>query len=168
MKRLIYIFVVLFITSCANNRKEVSIEAVEMEKTETVLESSVMEDVKETFTFQHLTEQKLQDYFDLLVLKQQHPEFIDDIRAQLHELSQDTILISYFPQKVDIKNVQQIGKTQQISDSIQKIKLRFDISTDNSLKSDSITAIIKTKRITLDNEELISTKVVFTKEKMSN
>ncbi len=168
MKRLIYIFVVLFITSCTNNRKEVSIEAVEMEKTETVLESTALEDVKETFTFQHLTEQKLQDYFDLLVLKQQHPEFIDDIRTQLHELSEDSIIISYFPQEVDIKNVQQIGETQQISDSIQKIKLRFDISTNDSVKKDSIVAIIKTKRITLDNEELISTKVVFTKEKMSN
>ncbi len=169
MKKLVNIFVVLLIISCANERKsEAPIEVVNMEKTETVLENSAMEDVKEAFTFQHLTEQKLQDYFDLLVLKQQHPEFIDDIRAQLHELSEDSIIISYFPQEVDIKNVQQIGETQQISDSIQKIKLRFDISTNDSVKKDSIIAIIKTKRITLDNEELISTKVVFTKEKMSN
>ncbi len=169
MRKLVNIFVVLLIISCANEHKnEAPIEGVNMEKNETVLESSAMEDVKEAFTFQHLTEQKLQDYFDLLVLQRQHPEFIDDIRAQLHELSEDSTIISYFPQKVDIKNVQQIGKTQIISDSIQKIKLSFDIITNNSLKKDSITAIIKTKTITLDNEELTSTKVVFTKEKMSN
>lgn len=169
MKRFLYIYVAFFMMSCANERKnEAPIEGVNMEKTETMLESTAFEDAKEAFTFQHLTEQKLQDYFDLLVLQQQHPEFIEDIRTQLHELSEDSIIISYFPQKVDIKNIQQIGETQIISDSIQRIELRFDIITNNSVKKDSITAIIKTKTITLDNEELSSTKVVFTKEKMSN
>lgn len=169
MKRFLYIYVAFFMMSCANERKnEAPIEGINMEKTETMLESTAFEDAKEAFIFQHLTEQKLQDYFDLLVLQQQHPEFIEDIRVQLHELSEDSIIISYFPHKVDIKNVQQIGETQIVSDSIQRIKLRFDIITNNSVKKDSITAIIKTKKITLDNEELSSTKVVFTKEKMSN
>ncbi|MCF6348758.1 MAG: hypothetical protein L3J20_10735 [Flavobacteriaceae bacterium] len=168
MKRLLYIFVVLLITSCAKSRKEVPIESVEMDKTETVLESAAIEDAKEMFTYQHLTEQKLQDYYDLLVLQQQHPEFVEDITTQLHELSNDSIIISDLIQKVNIENVQQIGEIQQISDSIQKIKLRFDIIANNSVKKDSITAIIKTKKISLDNEELISTKVVFTKEKISN
>jgi len=168
MNRLIYIFVVLFITSCANNRKEAATEAVDMEKTETVLESTATEDAEEVFTFQHLTEQKLQDYFDLLVLQEQHPEFIDDIRTQLQELSKDSVIKADFPQKVAIQNVQQVGETLQVSDSIQKIRLRFDIIANNSIKKDSITAIIKTKKVSLDNEEFISTKVKFTKKKMSN
>jgi len=167
MNRLIYIFVVLFIASCANNRKEAATEAVDMEQSETVLESTAFEDAAiETFTFQHLTEQKLQDYFDLLVLQQQHPEFIDDIRIQLQELSKDSVIKADFPQKVDIQNVQQVGETLQVSDSIQKIRLRFDIIANNSIKKDSITAIIKTKKVSLDNEEFISTKVKFTKKKM--
>jgi len=169
MKRFLYIYAAFFMISCANERKNESpIEDVSIEKTETVLESTAFEDVKETFTFQHLTEQKLQDYFDLLVLKQQHPEFIADIRAQLQELSKDSVINADFPQKVAIKNVQQIGETLQVSDSIQKIRLRFDIIANNSIKKDSITAIIKTKKVSLDNEEFISTKVKFTKKKMFN
>ncbi len=166
MKQLFYISIALLLISCANNRKEVpmeAIESVEMDKTETVLESAAFEDAKETFTYQHQTEQKLQDYYDLLVLQQQHPEFIEDITAQLQELSKDVIAIPDATQNIIIKNVQQIEEILQLSDSTQKIKLRFDIIAGNSITRDSITATISTKKIRLDNEELIATKVLFSK-----
>ena len=171
MRKLVYIFIALLLISCANNKKEVpteAIESVDMEKTETVFESAALEDKKEAFSYQYLTEQKLQDYYDLLVLQQQHPEFKEDITAQLQELSNDVTAIPDSTQKITIKNVQQMGATLKISDSVQKIRLLFDIVTESTNKRDSITAIVSTKKVYLDQQEVISTKVVFEKQEVSN
>jgi len=165
MKKLLYISIAFFIISCANNRKEAAIDAVEsveMEQNETtVLESTAMEDMSAEFQYQQITTQKLQDYFDLSVLQQQHPEFKEEITTQLQELSKDILIIEYSTQQAIIENVQQLNEIQRVSDSVQKIKIRFDIRTNDSVKSDSITAIIITKKIRLDDEEVTSTKVLF-------
>jgi len=162
MKKFIYIYILFFIAACANQPKNEAVEE-ELKEFETGLENSALEDMAEEFTYQHLTKQKLQDYFDLLVLEQEHPEFGEDIALQLLELSNDTLKISIASQKVSIQNVQQIGAVIKISDSIQKIRLVFDIVAEDSKKSDSITAIVSTKKIYLDQKEVISTKVVFEK-----
>jgi len=167
MRKLLYIFIALFIISCAKKQKEAPIEAtesMEIDKTETVIETAAIEDKKEAFSYQNLTEQKLQDYYDLLVLQQQHPAFIEDIKTQLQKLSKDVITIPDATEKVTIKNVQQIGESQQVSDSVQKIRLSFDVVTENSKKRDSITALVSTKKLYLDQKEIISTKVVFEKQ----
>ena len=163
MKQVIYILIVVFMLSCAKGPKQDTIEASVMEESEMVLESSVMDDIKEEFTYQSLTEQKLQDYYDLLVLQQQHPEFIEDIAAQLQELSNDSITIPEAVQKIVVKNVQAIGAPQVLSDSVQKIKLRFDIIADSGVQTDSITAIISTKKIRIENKDALATRVLFAK-----
>jgi len=163
MKKFIYIYVLIFIAACSNQpKKEAAIEE-DIKKYETVLENSALEDMAEEFTYQHLTKQKLQDYFDLLTLQQEHPEFGEDLALQLQELSHDTLNISIASQEVSIENLQQIGATIKISDSIQRIRLLFDIIVEGSKKSDSITAVISTKKVYLDQKEVISTKVVFEK-----
>ena len=168
-KMLTYLSLLLLVISCAKNKNEAPIEnekAVEIDQIETVLESTATsEDVRETFEYQQLTTQKLQDYFDLLVLQRQHPEFKEDITTQLKELSKDSIKISETVQQITITNVQQIGAVKHLSDSLQKIVMRFDMISGNAVKSDSITALISTKKIHLDNREVTATKVLFSKEK---
>ncbi len=165
MKKLLYIFITLFIISCANNKKEAAmdaVESVEMEQNKTtILESTAIEDMSGVFQYQQITTQKLQDYFDLSILQQQHPEFKEEITTQLQELSKDILIIADSTQQVIIENVQQLSEIQRVSDSVQKIKIRFDIRTNNSVKNDSITAIITTKKIRLDDKEVISTKILF-------
>ena len=165
MKKLLYISIAIFIISCANNRKEAAIDAVEsveMEQNETtILESTAMEDMSVTFQYQQITTQKLQDYFDLSVLQQQHPEFKEEITTQLQELSKDNLIIADSTRQVIVENVQQLSEIQRVSDSVQRIKIRFDIRTNDNVKNDSITAIITTKKIRLDDKEVISTKILF-------
>jgi len=163
MKKFMYLWILFFITACANQpKKEASAEG-DLKENETVLENSALENLEEDFVYQHLTRQKLQDYFDLLKLKQEHPKFEKDITLQLIKLSNDSLDISNVNQKVSIENVQLIGQTIKISDSIKKLRVSFDIVVEDSKRSDSITAIISTKKIFLDKKEMISTKVVFEK-----
>ena len=139
-----------------------AVESVEMEQKETTtLESTAMEDMSGAFQYQQITTQKLQDYFDLSALQQQHPEFKEEITAQLQELSKDILIIADSTQQVIIENVQQLSEIKRVSDSVQRIKIRFDIRTNDNVKSDSITALITTKKIRLDDKEVISTKILF-------
>ena len=170
MKILVYIFVALLILSCANNKNEApAMKTDEVKQNEFILENAVaLEDASNTFIYKELAAQKLQDYFDLLVLQKHHPEFKEDIHNQLQKLLTDSIAIPNIAQKVIIKNVQQISDIQHISDSVQKVVIRFDITFNHTIKTDSIVAIIKTKKINLDNKEVISTKISFLKEKFNN
>ena len=163
MKKFIYIYTLFFIVACAKQPKNEAPLEQDMKEYEIMNENSALADISEEFTYQYLTKQKLQDYFDLLVLHEEHPEFGEDIALQLQELSNDNLDISNTSQKVLIENVQQIGATIKISDSIKRIRLVFDIVAKDSKKSDSITAIISTKKFYLDQKEVISTKVVFEK-----
>ncbi len=161
MRRLLYIALIINVLSCAKQSKEAPIEvdAVEIQEN-MVLESPMAKKADEGFAFQQLTQQKLQEYYDLIVLQKQHPEFKEDINSQLKELSRAKILVDA-SEEVQIKNVQQIGKSEQASDTIQKIRIRFDVVGTNSTRTDTLTAIIKTKKMMLDNKEVVSTKVVF-------
>jgi len=163
MKKFIYIYSLFFIVACAKQGKNEAPVEQDMKEYEIGNENSAFVDISEEFTYQHLTKQKLQDYFDLLVLQQEHPEFETTIALQLQELSNDTLKFSNVLHKISIENVQQIGATIKISDSIQKIRLLFDMVAEGSKKIDSITAIVSTKMVYLDQKEVISTKVVFEK-----
>jgi len=168
MKRVLYIICILFIVSCSN-RKEAprhSNEAIETtdlkQEDAAVLASAPISIENKEFAYQKLTSQKLQDYYDLLLLQNQHPEFQNEIKEQLQELSTHKILIAKSIQSIRIQNVQQLEDVIKISDSLQRIKFSYDISTGDSIKTDTITAIIKTNRLDLDGTEVIATKIKFT------
>ncbi len=164
MKKVLYITLLLIVFSCSEAKREAPLmdtEATEMSPEAYPIENIALE---ESFTFQHLTQQKLQDYYDLVVLLRQHPEFKEDITSQLRELSKDEIITNH-AQPIRIENVQQLGKSEQVSDSIQKINIQFDIIDENIIKKDTIIALIKTKKIQLDDTEVISTKIVFLQNK---
>ncbi len=164
MRKILYLFLIFIVVSCSKSKQEAPIEAIEANEEHMMLEDEALMVETEVFTYQHLIEQKLQDYYDLLALKNRHPEFIEDITLQLNELSKGEIYVANNIQKVRIENVQQIGTSEQVSDSIQKITIQFDIFNDSITKTDSISAIIKNKKMILEDTEVVSTKIIFSKE----
>jgi len=160
MKYLLYIALALMVLSCARNKAEemVSTEAIDNEKS---LELATSEASIATYT--GLAQQKLQDYFDLLVLQNEHPEFKAEIISQLEQLSEDTISLPEDIASVSIENVEQRGDIENVSDSVQKMTLDFDIVSTNFRKKDSINVLIHTQWIDIDGEKLPATKVSFEK-----
>jgi len=164
MKKVLYITLLLIVFSCSEAKREAPLmdtEATEMSQETYPIENVALE---ESFTFQYVTQQKLQDYYDLMVLLKQHPEFKEDITLQLKEISKEKITIPDYTQLIRIENLQQLGDIQQVSDSIQKIDLQFDIIDNTNIKKDTITALIITKKIQLDNTDVVATKIVFSKQ----
>jgi hypothetical protein len=164
MKKIVYIIIIFLIVSCKNETKNKSfevydIEPVGIEDYDDSFEFSIIK----SFNYEKLINLKLQDYFDLKVLEQQHPEFKDAIKKQLYALSNDDIDVSNFSTKITIENIRQIGKPIIVSDSVQKLKLHFDIVTEQNKTTDSIIATIINKSVVIDNEKRLSTKIIFSK-----
>ncbi|GAA3612380.1 hypothetical protein Q4Q39_04370 [Flavivirga amylovorans] len=156
MKKLIYIICILIFISCKNEVNKVSeIPAFEEEDAEVYRsdDNFVMN------RYQILSTQKLQEYFDLIKLKEKHPEFKDDILIQLRKLSNDSI--PNYAGDFSIENIRQVGEVETISDSVQKIKLVYNVVSDAYKSNDSILATISSKTIFIDDTATISNKVVF-------
>lgn len=157
MKQFIYILLVLIFVSCSSREAKNNYEY-----------NSTTEDVEDYYENYSLTNkyltvvtQKLQEYSDLLKLKKQHPELNADILVQLQSLSKTNIVA--IDTKYTIENIQQIGEIETVSDSIQKIKLKYNLVSKTENKQDSITAFIKTTVIVLDGRNNMSNKITFAK-----
>lgn len=157
MKKLIYIIIVLIIVSCHNNMKDnaPSVNAdYEFIETEKFI-------VKPNFIYEELAVQKLQEMYDLVSLKDKHPEFSKTIKSQLKAYTNDSINISS-SSDVIIKNMKLKGEVVKVSDSVQKMKLFYDIiSNNNNTKQDSIWAIITTYKIDFEGKKIESKKIKF-------
>lgn len=160
MKKLIYIIYILIFISCKNNEvnKVSESPALEMEDDTEIYEFVTSSEVTK---YQTLSTQKLQDYFDLIKLKEKHPEFKEDILLQLRMLSNDTI--PNYIGNFSIENIHQSGKVEIVSDSVQKIKLVYDVVSESYKGVDSIFAVITYKTIQLEGKQTISNKVMFSK-----
>jgi len=155
MKQISYIILFSLIISCSNKEMKSEMNSVVYNE-EAIVKS-------EQFLNENITKQKLQDYFDLLVLQQKHPEFNEDIITQLKEISNENRTVSDTI-AVQVVNLNLIGKIQKISDSIQKMKITFDIVSENDIKKDTIITLIKTKKVMIDSQEFISNKLQFLKQ----
>ena len=162
MKKFIYILTCLLWMSCANETKHKS-ESIEYDMEAISKEEEHMYMNLEALNYEILVRQKLIDYFDLMRLKQEHPEFAKDIILQLQGFSIDSESIDSFKKIDSITNVRQIGKLIKDSETIQKMTLYFDVVSDNTIKADSILAIISNKSILMDDEMVLTTKVYFQK-----
>lgn len=121
------------------------------------------EHVTSSFSNEDLATQKLQDYLDLVVLRNEHPAFEADILSQLQSLSNDeTPLMQAFPGVV-YENIRLKKVMDTSEDSIQRIEFYVDVISEGSIKTDSITAVITKQRIELDDEVFINSKVRFEK-----
>lgn len=155
MKKLIYIFIVQIVVSCNNMKDNApSVNAdYEVLKTEKII-------AKPNFIYEELAIQKLQEMYDLISLKEQHPEFSKAIKSQLKAYTNDSIGI---PNSKDIliKNIKLKGEVVKVSDSVQKMKLFYDIISNSSIKQDSIWAIIMTNKIDFEGKKIESKKIKF-------
>ena len=163
MKKLIYILVSCIISlSCADETKNKDLEI----STEEAIEIPNIEAIRapEKPNFEKLASQKLADYFDLLRLQQEHPEFEQDLLLQLKSFSEnDTLFLNKYQNIKSIENIRQTGDIIQVADSVQQIKLYFDVITDKMTIADSTLAKILFKNIVMENSSTKSYKIQFKK-----
>lgn len=155
MKKLIYIIAVLFIWSCANGpslNKEAAIDEV----TSKVAEFEKGENA--------IFKEKLTRYFDLLKLKEIHPDFETDLISQLQNLSQNEIIEIKNLEGINIENITVVNNISTVSDSIEKVKLTYNIVGKNISKKDSIYAYKTTTEIMIDGYPVKSFDIKFAKE----
>ncbi|WP_432411558.1 hypothetical protein [Rasiella sp. SM2506] len=161
MKQLVYILFTVLLIGCANVSEEKSFATSDTAETELDEASSIP--IEEAFSYATITEQKLQEYFDLLVLKNKHPELAETISAQLRQITTDSILLSREQDSVAVKNLSALGPLVKINDTLQEQSFLYTIASKNLSKTDTLTAHIITKPIRIDGIETLATKVVFRK-----
>lgn len=161
MRKCIWSIFILLCISCANKNKEMNAEA------DVVLKRN-MEYLKieeREVSLENLTTQKLNEYFELLQLNNEHPEFNEDIQQQLNTLSKQSLFKVGDLTPISIKNIHQIGNVEKVSDSVQKIKLLYTVTFGSREITDSIYASIFFKTIQIEEVETLSSKVIFSKIK---
>ncbi len=156
MKKLVYILIFAILGSCMNNKD-----------TKESMPSIMTEDMDDSYRIENsnfntttLAQQKLQEYYDLSLLQKHHPEFESDIKLQLSKFADLPLNISNTIQEITIKNVTEISH-QKLTDSTSKLRLRYEVTSKKGSSFDTISAIIKTKIITLNNEIITTNKLTF-------
>ncbi len=161
MKKIACILLIILVFSCKNeSNKTPLLDGADIDY-ETVMESKAVT-LSEINSYEALSIEKLTAYFDLLKLKEKHPEFKDDIEQQLQSFSNDALLD--YAGDFSIDSICQIGEVENISDSIRKIKLIYNVVSDTYNGKDSISAVITFKTIKMDGRSTASNKVLFLKE----
>lgn len=136
------------------NVLDINAEDYELEVSEKV------ESINNSFVYEELAAQKLQEMYDLISLKDKHPEFAKTIKSQLKDYTNDSISISNSTD-ILIKNIKLKGEIVKVSDSVQKMKLFYDIISNNNTMQDSIWAIITINEIAFEGKKIKSKKIKF-------
>ncbi len=153
MKYLSYLVVLMFF-SCAkekNYKLEANAEAASYEVQERLSENS----------YENILSEKLMNYVDLLRLKENHPNFKDDIIVQLKNLSEEQIIAIVHNSEEDIKEIQIFEPPKIISDSVKEFKLQYKLFSNSKSTEDSIFARITTHEMMLDNKVVQSNTIKF-------
>lgn len=161
MRKLIYIlfFLTLVITGC-NNQYAPSDKSI---SNNAEVELNMDKASYRINSFEKLSSLKLREYFDLLKLQKEHPEF-NDIQKQLQRYASEDLIYASFSKDFKIENIQQVGAVYKISDSLNKLKLKFDLVSKDTLIKGAVFVNISSKTIDLDGNKVITNKVRFTKE----
>lgn len=159
MRKSIVIIAFGLFFSCADNYKNLDSKGMEAETF-----NPYNELLSKELSLEELTSQKLLDYYDLLrLLEGSSTAFKEDITKQLSALTKEPFSEMDSLDGISIRNIHQIGSVEKISDSVQKIKLNYDIFFNDTVKTDSIIALITTKALLVDGAETKSTNVTFTR-----
>lgn len=161
-----YILALLFVLSCSKApRSESSVFTDKIEEVGMVADESIEVfkefDIENTTSLNTILKQKLQEYHDLLLLEKTNPEFSNEIKEQLKKLSDEKLDIDSIEGEVSIRDILFLSSAEKISDSIQKIKFSYRANT----KTDSLTAIVKTIPIVIENQTIWSTSILFEKQR---
>lgn len=163
MKNVIYIILVVLCFSClSESNKEPLLYNEADADYESALESKTVF-VSHVDDYEALSIQKLTEYFDLLKLKSQHPDFEKDIEIQLKQLATDSLLNIKFNGSDVINNIKQKGDIIKISDTLHRLSLEYHLRSDNKGIKDSIFAYIVSKPLQVDGNLMTSNKVKFSK-----
>jgi hypothetical protein len=149
MRNIILILIALFIISCSNDSSIIS------------KEKSVV--FNKEYSNETLLEEKFKEFYDLNILLKKYPDFKDDIEQRIKNFTSNPESIFELNDSTKIKNIQQKGALIKVSDSVQMTQVVYDLVTENSIKKDSVLAFITSSKVIIDSEEIISTKVNFTR-----
>lgn len=156
MKQLCYIILLfIFAISCKHHTTK------SLENSEVINDIDTRHKLKKSFTNKDMAQQKLQDYFDLLVLQNTHPEFKNTITKQLEDYAATKQHYITDTTPVFIKNVTYIKTPKLISDSVTQFHLKFDKVSKHNIVVDSIIAQITTKIIVIDYDSVKTNKIKF-------
>ena len=109
---------------------------------------------------EQLSIQKLNEYFELIQLKQQHPEFKSDINAQLLSFTTDSLSLLNYEDGFTISNIEQSGKRKAISDSVDVFTLKYTVTIGSKVFQDSVLTRIINGTDYLQTVEVVSIKKV--------
>lgn len=107
-----------------------------------------------------ISTQKLNEYVELLKLKQDHPDFESEINAQLSSFTKDHLPLSDYPEEFTISDIHQIGDTRLEADSLELFTLGFTVHTDSKTFKDSVLTRVSSKSDYTQYTEAVTVKKV--------
>lgn len=157
MRLLLYMFLVVLICSCSAKSSNKERDFI---GDENVLEMYALENESE-FSFDNMLAEKLQNYFEMVVLKEEHPEFKQTILLQLQKISKDSIhqKVLAFDQ-LEISNIKEL---EVFSDTLKKINIQYSFKN-NPKFLDSINAYVRTEIVAFEGKSTTSYKIEFSKK----
>nr|WP_321233632.1 hypothetical protein [uncultured Psychroserpens sp.] len=157
MKKVAYILFIFCVVACKqNNAMQTESKSVEMLPTMT-------DDfhTNKVLSSEALSIKKLEEYIDLIKLKQVHPEFEDDITLQLNNFTTSNKSAFDYPEGFNISNIEQLGMSKMVSDTIEQFVLGYTVTVNTQSFKDSMLTQISSKAINIDGDTLISKNVKF-------
>ncbi len=152
----IYILIFLIFFSCSRVREQEN--AVYAVEDEMIIEENFTKfDINNTQQLTPLLKQKLQEYYDLLILKNKSPDFSEQIDKQLNKILKEIPDNEKLNDSTKINNITFLSDPENISDSVQKIKFSYEAGS----IIDSLSAIIKTIPVTIEDQVIWSTNISF-------
>lgn len=110
---------------------------------------------------EYLASKKLQHYFELLALEKKHSGFAPEINLQIKKLTLDSTLMPNYPVDFKVSGIVQLHDAKEISDSVQRITLFFDLKVGGETQKDSVHAFLIRNRVRLEGRPEIANKVLF-------
>lgn len=160
MKQYIIVISLVIFLGCSNSREKepmVLKDSSTRDEVENIMAEQKI--TEETFEYATITQLKLQEYIDLELLANQHPD-IHEIQEQLHTfgtLKKRTLQDSV----VKISNLTPITILHRINDSVQKRKFYYTLKGNTLQITDTITTVITTKNVIIDGIPQTATKITF-------
>ena len=149
MRKLIILFIPLLIVSCMSKENSRSDSRFLPEKVD--------------FSTENLIEKKFKEFYDLNTLLKNYPQFKESIENRIDNFTTGERRIFEINDSITILNIRQKGAFIKVSDSVDMTHVLFDIINDTQIKTDSVVAFITKKKVLIDDEEVTSSKVKFTR-----
>ena len=159
MNRTLYIvFILLWACNSGVEHEELrNADAAEIQESSVSMEDTAISEAD----FTKMSSEKLQEYADLLMLETQHPQFKDQIRQQLLNISETNLLQTTHSDSLQVLRMRQLGNAERVSDYLDRIHYAYTLSAGNTLVQDTLVARIAKQYVLIDDRETISYKITF-------